>query len=210
MKFLFWKLSNEHKKKQDSKPSCAYHLVMNFNKKATLSWFIYTFFLIFSFNVSFILVLCSLNMIYLGLFCIIFSQIPGLVACFLSLFLENSYSLLQIFCTYYVYVRVSLVAQTVKNLSAMQENQVWSLGQEIPCRRERQPTPVLLPGESHGQRSLAGCSLWSPKEWDTIGRISRHTQDTDNYSRSTSGSWNCLRKPGHPTHEPFWKDGEGD
>ena len=27
---------------------------------------------------------------------------------------------------------------------------------KIPCRRARQPTPVLLPGESHGQRSLAG------------------------------------------------------
>ena len=30
---------------------------------------------------------------------------------------------------------------------------------KIPCRRERQPTPVFLPGESHGQRSLAGYSL---------------------------------------------------
>ena len=29
------------------------------------------------------------------------------------------------------------------------------------------PTPVLLPGESHGQRSLAGCSPWGHKESDT-------------------------------------------
>ena len=29
---------------------------------------------------------------------------------------------------------------------------------KIPWRRARQPTPVFLPGESHGQRSLAGCS----------------------------------------------------
>ena len=108
---------------------------MNFNKKATLPWFIYTFFLILSFDISFILVLCSLNMIYLGLSCIAFSKIPGLVACFLSLFLENSYSLLQIFCTRYVYVEASLVAQTVKNLSAMQENLVWSLGQEDPLQK---------------------------------------------------------------------------
>ena len=28
---------------------------------------------------------------------------------------------------------------------------------EIPWRRKWQPTPVLLPGESHGQRSLVGC-----------------------------------------------------
>ena len=30
-----------------------------------------------------------------------------------------------------------------------------------------QPTPVLLPGKSHGQRSLVGCSLWGHKESDT-------------------------------------------
>ena len=29
---------------------------------------------------------------------------------------------------------------------------------KIPWRRERQPTPVVLPGEPHGQRSLAGYS----------------------------------------------------
>jgi len=31
---------------------------------------------------------------------------------------------------------------------------------KIPWRRARLPTPVFLPGESHGQRSLAGYSLW--------------------------------------------------
>ena len=30
-----------------------------------------------------------------------------------------------------------------------------------------QPTPVLLPGESHGQRSLVGCHLWGCTESDT-------------------------------------------
>ena len=30
-----------------------------------------------------------------------------------------------------------------------------------PCRRKWQPTPVLLPGESHGQRSLAGYRPWA-------------------------------------------------
>ena len=30
-----------------------------------------------------------------------------------------------------------------------------------------QPTPVFLPGESHGWRSLAGYSPWDPKELDT-------------------------------------------
>ena len=33
-------------------------------------------------------------------------------------------------------------------------------------RRKWQPTPVFLPGESHGQRSLVGCSPWGRKESD--------------------------------------------
>ena len=40
----------------------------------------------------------------------------------------------------------------------MQETQVHSLGWEDLWRREWQPTPVFLPGESHGQRSLEGYS----------------------------------------------------
>ena len=38
---------------------------------------------------------------------------------------------------------------------------------KIPWRRKWQPTPVFLPGKSHGQRSLAGCSPWGPAESDT-------------------------------------------
>ena len=34
---------------------------------------------------------------------------------------------------------------------------------KILWRRKQQPTPVFLPGESHGQRSLAGCSPWNCK-----------------------------------------------
>ena len=34
-------------------------------------------------------------------------------------------------------------------------------------RRRWHPTPVLLPGKSHGQRSLVGCRLWGPTESDT-------------------------------------------
>ena len=39
---------------------------------------------------------------------------------------------------------------------------------KIPCRRAQQPTPVFLPGESHGQRSLVGYSPWGDRESDTI------------------------------------------
>ena len=43
---------------------------------------------------------------------------------------------------------------------------------KIPWRRKWQPTPVFLPGESHGQRSLEGCSPWGCKESDTTERLS--------------------------------------
>ena len=35
---------------------------------------------------------------------------------------------------------------------------------KIHWRRKWQPTPVLLPGESHGERSLVGCSAWGRRE----------------------------------------------
>ena len=38
---------------------------------------------------------------------------------------------------------------------------------KIPWRRAWQPTPVFLPGESHGQRNLAGYNPWGRKESDT-------------------------------------------
>ena len=41
----------------------------------------------------------------------------------------------------------------------MQKTQVRSLGREDPLKRKRQPTPVFLLGESHGQRSPVGYSL---------------------------------------------------
>ena len=100
-------------------------------------------------------------------------------------------------------LRASLVAQMAKNLPAMQETWVQSLGQEDPLekrmvthssilglprwfrihlqcrrpgfnpwagkiswRREWLPTPVLLPGESHGQRGLVGYSPQDHKELD--------------------------------------------
>ena len=37
---------------------------------------------------------------------------------------------------------------------------------KIPWKRKWQPTPVFLPGKSHGQRSLAGYSPWNCKESD--------------------------------------------
>ena len=58
-----------------------------------------------------------------------------------------------------VLMRAFLVAQLVKNLPAMQEtNGFGPWVSKIPWRRKWQPTPVFLPGKSHGQRSLTGYS----------------------------------------------------
>ena len=40
-----------------------------------------------------------------------------------------------------------------------------------PWRRKWQPTPVFLPGEPHGQRSLVGYSPWGRKELDMTERL---------------------------------------
>jgi len=59
--------------------------------------------------------------------------------------------------------RATLEVQSAKNLPAMQETWVQSLGWEDPWRRKWQPTPVFLPGEFHGQKSLVGYNPWGPK-----------------------------------------------
>ena len=63
-------------------------------------------------------------------------------------------------------------------------------------RRQWHPTPVLLPGKSHGQRSLVGCSPWGRKESDTTERLHFH------FSLSCIGEGNgnplqccCLENP---------------
>ena len=47
-------------------------------------------------------------------------------------------------------------------------------------RRAWQPTPVFLPGESHGQRSLVGYSPWGHKESNMTEWLSTHTQPITN------------------------------
>ena len=54
-------------------------------------------------------------------------------------------------------------SSAVKNPPVVQETWVPSLGQEDPLEMRMQPTPLFLPGKSHGQRSLAGYSPWGHK-----------------------------------------------
>jgi len=55
----------------------------------------------------------------------------------------------------------------VKNLPVMQEMWVRLLGWEDPTKKGMTTHSVLLPRESHGQRSLVGYSPWGHKKSDT-------------------------------------------
>ena len=60
----------------------------------------------------------------------------------------------------------------------MQETRIRSLGWADPPEREWLPAPVFLPGEFHGQRTLAGYRPWGCKESDMIER------ETHTYTRT--------------------------
>ena len=58
----------------------------------------------------------------------------------------------------------------VKNLPAMQETQIRSLGREDPLEEETATHSSILNWRIHGQRSLVGHSPYSPKELDMTER----------------------------------------
>ena len=65
-----------------------------------------------------------------------------------------------------------LMAQMVKNLSAMQETQVQFLGwEDPPGEGNGNPVWYSFPGEFHRPRSLAGYSPWGRRESDTTERL---------------------------------------
>ena len=84
----------------------------------------------------------------------------------------------------------------VKNPPAMQETRVDPQVRNIPRRREWLPTPVFLPGESHGQRRLADYSPWGRKESDTTKPLSR------THSFTLISGPPCWNSPGHGPSRP--------
>ena len=80
-------------------------------------------------------------------------------------------------------------------------DRVWFWDDSSTWRRQWHPTPVLLPGKSHGRRSLVGCSPWGRYKSDMTERLHFH------FSLSHIGEGNgnplqcsCLENPG--TGEP--------
>ena len=75
------------------------------------------------------------------------------------------------------HTRASLVAQSIKNLPAMWETRVWSLGWEkSPGGGHGNALQYLCLENPHGQRSLAGCNPGDHKESDMTKQLSTHTQ----------------------------------
>ena len=99
------------------------------------------------------------------------------------------------------YSWASLVAQLVKNLPAMQETWVWSLGWEIPWRKEQLPTPVFWPGEFHGLYSPWGC-----KESDKTEQLSLSLWRKEVWRKLLASKLRGWRRQWHPTPVLFpWK-----
>ena len=96
------------------------------------------------------------------------------------------------------------MGQRVKRLPAMQETWVRSLGQEDPLEKEMATHSVLLPGKSHGQRSLVDYSPWDRKESDTTERLhftlllgkfkSSLSTDKNNSTKKSVSEKNCIEK----------------
>ena len=83
---------------------------------------------------------------------------------------------------------------------------------KISWRREWQPTPVFLPGESHGWRSLVGYSPRSCKEWDVTDTTQRLTPQSSPFCVNIQNSSNrvicrflvaLLKAVTHKVHECF-------
>ena len=66
-----------------------------------------------------------------------------------------------------MFIKATLVAQMVKNCLKCEKPRFDPWIGKFPWRRAWQPTPVFLPGESHGQRNLVGYGPWGLKELDT-------------------------------------------
>ena len=97
------------------------------------------------------------------------------LACFsvtwLFVFGFHSYQIFHLLKLIFKSSLTSLVAKTVKHLPTMWETQLQSLGEEDLLEKEMATHSSILPGKSHGWRSLVGYSPWGRKESDTTERL---------------------------------------
>ena len=104
--------------------------------------------------------------------------------------------LLLIWCLYCLFFSDSIWADCIRNWFIFSRFYILLVYIVHSQRRQWHPTPVLLPGKSHGRRSLVGYSPWGREASDTTERL--HFQ----YSLSCTGEGNsnplqysCLENP---------------
>ena len=90
--------------------------------------------------------------------------------------------------------------QIIWKQKVFSDNELFDFS-SLRWRRQWHSTPILLPGKSHGQRSLVGCSPWGHNESDPTERLHFHFQfHTLEKEMATHSSVLALRIPG--TGEP--------
>ena len=72
----------------------------------------------------------------------------------------------------------------------------------ILWRRKWQPTPALLPGKSHGWRSMVGYSPWGCKELDTTERLHFHFYHVTGGEESAAAARGAMTHPAAPQAGP--------
>ena len=89
---------------------------------------------------------------------------------------------------------------TVEYYSAIKKREcIWVRFNEVDeprayyWRRQWHPTPVLLPGKSHGRRSLVGCSAWGRCQSDMTERLHFHALEKEMATHSTVLAWRIPR-----------------
>ena len=76
-------------------------------------------------------------------------------------------------CTFYLSVS-NISSENLNEISQCVLEGAFLFSNVLIRRRQWHPTPVLLPGKSHGRRSLVGCSPWGRKESDMTERFHFH------------------------------------
>ena len=66
-----------------------------------------------------------------------------------------------------------------QNISVLVKGAGKNCGHFLSMSEKAMPTPVLLPGKSHGQRSLVGCSPWGREQSDMTERLHFHALEKE-------------------------------